>query len=216
MNPTPRDELADKFRSRISLLDGAAALLEQRVTEALSTTHHVDRISFRVKDPVSFAKKCLADDGSPATGEDGVPKYREPLEEVEDQIAGRVLVFFRSDLPVVEARIREWFHASVETQRKRPSSADAFGYESDHYIFVIDEHMKPAGWDSAGPMPTTFELQIRTLFMHAYAEPQHDLGYKGSDLPTDVRRRLAWIAASAWGADTQLDDLYLNHQPSEL
>jgi len=45
-------------------------------------------------------------------------------------------------------------------------------------------------------------LQIRTIFMHAYSEPQHDFAYKAAgDLPPNVRRELAWIAASAWGAD---------------
>lgn len=38
--------------------------------------------------------------------------------------------------------------------------------------------------------------------MHAYAEPQHDLSYKAAaDLPSEIRRELAWVAASAWGAD---------------
>lgn len=51
-------------------------------------------------------------------------------------------------------------------------------------------------------MPETFELQVRTLFMHAWAEPQHNLGYKSpGDLSKEHRRHLAWIAASAWGAD---------------
>jgi len=35
--------------------------------------------------------------------------------------------------------------------------------------------------------------------MHAWAEPNHNLGYKGpADLTQDQRRHLAWIAASAW------------------
>jgi ppGpp synthetase/RelA/SpoT-type nucleotidyltranferase len=57
-------------------------------------------------------------------------------------------------------------------------------------------------------MPTTFEMQVRTLFMHAYAEPPHDWGYKsGGELTRDVERQLAWIAASAWGADRMYADL---------
>jgi ppGpp synthetase/RelA/SpoT-type nucleotidyltranferase len=56
-------------------------------------------------------------------------------------------------------------------------------------------------------MPETFELQVRTLFQHAYAEPQHNLGYKPGDaqLTDEVRRELAWVAASSWGADQALD-----------
>ena len=87
-------------------------------------------------------------------------------------------------------------------------SAAEFGYESDHYIIVIDEHLKPDGWDNGPSMPATFELQIRTLFMHAWAEPQHDLGYKGAGLTDDHARMLAWVASSAWGADRMFEDAW--------
>jgi ppGpp synthetase/RelA/SpoT-type nucleotidyltranferase len=57
-------------------------------------------------------------------------------------------------------------------------------------------------------MPSTFELQIRTLFMHAYAEPQHDFAYKSSaELLRDDRKRLGWIASAAWGADRAYQEL---------
>jgi ppGpp synthetase/RelA/SpoT-type nucleotidyltranferase len=130
------------------------------------------------------------------------------LVEVEDQVAGRILVFFPHDLSVVEECLDQWFTGLVEATKKRPQRATEFGYESDHYILVIDEHLKPEGWYEAGAMPTTFELQIRTLFMHAWAEPQHDLGYKGAAVTDDHRRMLAWVAASAWGADRMFEDAW--------
>jgi len=75
-------------------------------------------------------------------------------------------------------------------------------YETDHYIFLIPKNMLPRQWNEYENLPTTAELQIRTLFMHAYAEPQHDIDFKGSgNLPNNIRRQLAWIAASAWGGD---------------
>jgi ppGpp synthetase/RelA/SpoT-type nucleotidyltranferase len=41
---------------------------------------------------------------------------------------------------------------------------------------------------------------------HAYAEPQHDLAYKPETPPSDeIRRELAWVAASSWGADQALE-----------
>jgi hypothetical protein len=45
------------------------------------------------------------------------------------------------------------------------------------------------------------------LFMHAWAEPQHDMGYKGQTLDRDTERELAWAAASAWGADRTFDEI---------
>lgn len=203
------DEIRQQYQARGTLLKQAAAKLQGRLTDALEDVPHVDRISFRVKGSESFVRKCSDEDGSPRGTDRGEVKYTEPLEEVEDQIAGRVLVFFRGDLAEVEGRIKGWFRASVEFSRREPDTAAAFGYESDHFVFVIDEHVKPAGWGEAGPMPTTFELQVRTLFMHAFAEPQHDLGYKGGEpLDSETERQFAWIAASAWGADRTMNELY--------
>jgi putative GTP pyrophosphokinase len=201
--------IRDAYVAREGLLQTTADALEARLAEALEGVRHVDRVTFRVKSVESFVRKCTSESGEPKLDTaDGV-KYSEPLEEIEDQIAGRVLVFFRRDLEVVEARIRECFRAAVEFKRREPASAAAFGYESDHFVFVIDEHIKADGWADAGAMPTTFELQVRTLFMHAYAEPQHDLGYKGDEpLDSETERQFAWIAASAWGADRTMNELY--------
>lgn len=133
------------------------------------------------------------------------PKYSNPLVELEDQVAGRVITFFRDDIPVVRGRLLDWF-GSVEHESKEPAGPSEFGYESDHFVFVIPDHCKPANWGEFDNMPRTFELQLRTLFMHAWAEPQHDLGYKG-DTDDTTKKELAWIAASAWGADRTLNEI---------
>jgi GTP pyrophosphokinase len=59
-------------------------------------------------------------------------------------------------------------------------------------------------------MPTFFELQIKTLFQHAWSEAEHDLGYKPGMKPLtpDETRRLAFTAAQAWGADHIFDELF--------
>ena len=95
----------------------------------------------------------------------------------------------------------------VERQTKEPEEPTEFDYESEHFVLIIPEHYKPAGWTDMDQMPTTFELQVRTLFMHAWAEPQHDLGYKGTELDHNTKRELAWVAASAWGADRTFNDI---------
>jgi putative GTP pyrophosphokinase len=59
-------------------------------------------------------------------------------------------------------------------------------------------------------MPGFFELQIKTLFQHAWSEADHDLGYKPGERPlsSDEKRQLAYTSAQAWGADHMFDGLF--------
>lgn len=187
------DGLAEQYAARLPLLESLRANLESETRDALSDLSHIDRVTFRVKGVESFVTKAMDAQNN--------PPYRDPLVEIEDQIAGRVIVFFLSDMVPVRDRLSDTY-TMVERRERRPERDAEFGYESDHLICVLPPQVKPAGWHGRVDMPTTFELQVRTIFMHAYAEPQHDIGYKtSSDLPRDIRRELAWIAASAWGAD---------------
>jgi ppGpp synthetase/RelA/SpoT-type nucleotidyltranferase len=136
-----------------------------------------------------------------ATDRRNTPQYQDPLVEIEDQVAGRILVFFLSDISAVISALKKNY-SQVESKRRRPAKDEEFGYESHHLICMIPPQAKPSGWAEVKDLPKTFELQIRTLFMHAWAEPQHNLGYKASEeLPREIRRELSWVAASSWGAD---------------
>ena len=177
------EDLQRIYREREPLLKATSLVIEQEFREILEHTPHIDRVSCRAKSLKSFIVK--------ATDPANEPGYQYPLLEIEDQVAARVIVFFLSDIAVVRERLLRNL-TPVEYRKRRPAKDEEFGYESEHVVCILPRD----------DMPTTFELQIRTLFMHAYAEPQHDMGYKAAgELPSDIRRELAWIAASSWGAD---------------
>ena len=187
------EALRQAYGARLEVPKATAVALEEKVCDDLAGIDHVDRVSFRAKELDSFAEKVLSRRVE--------PPYIHPLTEVEDQIAGRILVFFRSDIDIVRNRLEEVF-SPVESSRREPQKDAEFGYESHHTVCVIPIEVKPNEWSDLSDMPNTFELQIRTLCMHAWAEPQHDIDYKSADdLSRDDRRELAWIAASIWGAD---------------
>jgi len=81
------------------------------------------------------------------------------------------------------------------------------GHEGRHYILFIPADVKDASANDED-FPTFFELQIKTLFQHAWGEADHDLIYRPSgDLTPDQRRRVAFTAAQAWGADRIFEEL---------
>jgi putative GTP pyrophosphokinase len=187
------------YEARGELLKEAARRIEQDAKDALSGFAHLDRLAFRTKDVGSFLAKA----NDPANN----PPYDHPLREIEDQIGGRVIVYFKDDIPEVRAKLERAFYF-VERSVRKPANDAEFGYESEHLICMIPPQAKPDGWEGLEDAPATFEIQLRTVFMHAYAQPQHSLAYKSKVvLSSEVRRRLAWIAASAWGSDHSYNDL---------
>jgi ppGpp synthetase/RelA/SpoT-type nucleotidyltranferase len=186
----------DSYAPRLPLLDALAQRLEKHTRDTLDGVPRIDRISFRPKAPLSFGRKSIAKDRA-----SGTKKYAQPLEDIEDQVAGRVLVFFRRDIDTVVERLRATFNR-VEQTRKAPKEHDAFAYESEHLVFIIPPQVLPSDWSSLAAPPTTFEMQVRTLFMHAWAEPEHDISYKAKvPLTEDEKRKIAWAASNAWGGD---------------
>lgn len=194
------NDLEKTYRENLSQLEKLRNNLEEITINLFKDYEHIDRISFRVKSVTSFIKK--------ASDIDIKEPYNYPLNEIEDQVAGRIIVFFLEDLEVIREQLLTEFTRVEFSERRTPHDKN-FGYESDHFIFTIPPHAKPKNWDESNTLPSTFEIQVRTIFQHAYAEPQHNIGYKSLiNLPPDKQKELAWIAASAWGADHALSRIY--------
>lgn len=188
------DELRAAYEERIHLLEALAETLEREVKRHLEDVPHIDRIAFRAKTLTSFLEKANRKRD----------RYVSPLDEIEDQVAGRVIVFYRDEVEPVQIQLTELF-GPVEEAQHEPEDVSSFSYESFHSIVVIPPALTPGGWVDMDRRPTTCEIQIRTLFQHAYAESEHDLVYKPPlQLEREEQRKLAWVAASAWGADEVL------------
>ena len=161
--------------------------------DELGEDPRVDRIYGRVKETGKFMAKAEK------KNQDGSPKYGAPLEEIIDQVGARIIVKFEDDRGLIDRRCRQLFNP-VKSEAKRPDRPEMFDYEATH----LDLLMPP---DIQSPT-AFFELQVCTLFQHAWAEANHDLGYKGHrELDDDQARLAALAAANAWGADHSFNEL---------
>lgn len=185
--------------AKSATLEPAAKRLEGFLQTCLADVSRIDRISVRVKSVERFLKKASK------KGEDGNLKYDDPLSQIQDQIGARIVCFYLQDVEQVSAAISENFN-NIENRLIQPDEHSKFGYFGKHFILhlpddVIDDDNKPA--------PPVFELQIKTLFQHAWSEAEHDLAYKPiGEISPEVHRKIAFTAAQAWGADMIFEDLF--------
>jgi GTP pyrophosphokinase len=184
-----------------NVLVPAAAELQRMLETHVHGLPRIDRVSVRAKSPDRFMRKAQK------TEKDGSPKYKDPLGEIQDQIGARVIVFYTDDVDPVSKRVLKYFR-HIEEAKIEPESEVEFGYFGRHYILAFPPDVVPSGVPLASA-PSVFELQVRTLFQHAWSEAEHDLGYKpDKPLSADQKRRFAFTAAQAWGADHIFQVLY--------
>ena len=185
---------------REGFLQKLAERLEIHLEECLASNTRIDRICARAKSVDRFLQKALKQ-------ENGKPKYSDPLDQIYDQIGARIVTFYASDVPVIAGEVKRYFHA-VESQVLVPESENEFGYVGQHFILLLPTDVTAgiADKDEGGRF---FELQVKTLFQHAWAEAEHDLGYK-PEVPLTLlqKRKIAFTAAQAWGADQIFDELF--------
>ncbi|ANP91560.1 GTP pyrophosphokinase [Rhizobium leguminosarum] len=162
----------------------------------------IDRISTRPKSVERFVGKAAA-------LRDGKAKYDDPLHQIQDQIGARIVTFYKDDVRRISEEVQRYFHA-IESKDMLPENEWEFGYFGNHHILMLQQDLIDPGFNK-DLVPYCFELQIKTLFQHAWSEANHDLGYKPGQQPlaSDELRQLAFTSAQAWGADRVFNDLFI-------
>lgn len=178
-----------------------AAALAANIGEIVSKLPRIDRVAARPKSVDRFMGKAEKKSGDKL-------KYDDPLNQIQDQIGARIITFYSSDVPIIEQAILKEFRA-IESTHVVPQHQWEFGYFGKHHILIMPSELYAEAEDK-DLVPEVFELQIKTLFQHAWSEAEHDLGYKPGEQPLgpDDERMLAFTSAQAWGADRIFDDLF--------
>ncbi|MCK5245319.1 hypothetical protein KAR02_00360 [Candidatus Bipolaricaulota bacterium] len=170
-----------------------AKVVQDILQQALRTASiKVASIEARAKTIDSFGDKALeAADGNPNS-----PKYQDPLADIIDLAAARVITFFLDTLSEVDTIIAAEF-AILERIDKSALlllREEKLGYQSVHYIVQLRANR------AALPEYSRFrslkaEIQVRTVLQHAWAEIEHDIQYKSIEtIPVAVRRRFLALA----------------------
>lgn len=148
-------------------------------------------------------------------------RYPRPAEQLTDAIGIRVITYYSTDVDRVLDTLKAEFqiNANESLDRRLSLAPREFGYRSVHLIARI------RGARARSPEYTPlvgrwFEIQVRSILEHAWAEIEHEIIYKGGiKYPNHIVRRFAAVAGALeilgneFGALNKIrDDLIENYR----
>lgn len=173
------------------------------VSEYLTTTlqdagFRVHAVFARAKDPQGLLEKMQR------------KAYDSPRDQITDLVGARIITYYSDEVDGVATFIRGSL-ATVDEDRSVDKRSDLsgkeFGYRSVHVIGTLPEE-----WIALRGLPIEnplmFEVQIRSLLEHAWAQIEHEVVYKaGINYPGGFLRRFHAIAGTLEMLDREFIDL---------
>lgn len=176
--------------------------LEQDVEDIITTLLEVNQIkisnmTLRIKTEEALKNKILYKD-----------KYNH-IEEITDVLGCRIVVLFESDVDRIFDLINENFEIVeiVDKRKKHKVNHIEFGYTSLHLVVKFtDSRCQLIEYQKY--LDVLFEIQLRTVLQHAWAEVEHGLGYKSFyEPPMEIKRKLNRLAANLEILDEEFEDI---------
>jgi len=119
------------------------------------------------------------------------------LSDITDICGVRIITYLPADIDKAAVVIEREFEIDKtnSVDKRTISDPDRFGYSSLHYIAsMLPARRKLPEYREWKDLK--IEIQIRTIIQHAWAEIEHDLGYKSTiAIPTSVKRQFFRLAA---------------------
>ncbi|NII27730.1 (p)ppGpp synthetase [Pseudoflavitalea sp. X16] len=192
------EPILSDYDNQYRIYDSFAKKMERLIGELLmEKSIKVHYISGRSKDRESLKNKIMSKAG----------KYAN-LTDITDLAGVRIITYLESDVDIVADLIIAEFEIDKENSvDKRKLQTNEFGYKSLHYVISLNSPRKDVTeYKSFNDLKC--EIQIRSILQHAWAEIEHDLGYKSKNsVPEVYQRDFNRLAALLETADKEFDRL---------
>ncbi len=169
------ESIMDEYRQQLPLMQEAIVKIYNTLRKTFDDAGIIlAALEYRVKSEDSLAGK-LELKGA---------KYHS-LADITDIIGLRVITFYTDDVDKVASAIDRLFTVDWDNSvdKRKVHEIDSFGYLSLHYICSMEG------------FPYKFEIQMRTILQHAWANMNHDTGYKsGVEIPKRYYRNMNRLA----------------------
>lgn len=199
-------QLVNLYRQNRELYLNLENLVYEKLDELISERRFfILEIAHRTKEVSSFEEKISKKLG----------KYKS-LEDITDLCGFRIITYFSDTVDLISERLSEAFviDRANSIDKRATLQANEFGYVSVHYICSLnkqDLEQHPEYKD------IRFEIQLRSILQHAWAEIEHDLGYKSHfGIPRELRREFSRVAGLLEIADNQFIELRKNISDYEV
>jgi putative GTP pyrophosphokinase len=127
------------------------------------------------------------------------------INDLTDIFGLRITTYFSDHVDLISNLIEREFKVDTinSIDKRKAIEPDRFGYMSLHLVVEhsdlrtnLPEYQKFKG--------IKFEIQIRTILQHAWAEIEHDIGYKSSEqVPINLRRKFSRLSGLLELADDE-------------
>ncbi len=169
------EAILSEYRDNLPSFDEAARKVYDVLKKTLDDAGLlVAALEYRVKSEDSLAGKLELKGG----------KYHS-LKDITDVIGLRIITFYIDDVDKVASAVERHFDVDWENSvdKRKALEIDSFGYLSLHYVCKVPG------------MDYKMEIQMRTILQHAWANMNHDTGYKsGVEVPKRYLRDLSRLA----------------------
>lgn len=193
-----KDSIIEEFKIQKDVFHSFRDRIKNLLTDLINAEKLIiHQISCRTKTLNSLTKKI----------EDKNNKYS-CIEDITDIVGVRIITYLESEVNAIFKLIESEF--TIDPQNsvdKRKLNSDQFGYKSLHVIVSLNEKRgKLKEFEAYKKLKC--EIQIRSILQHAWAEIEHDLGYKSEKgIPEPKKRTFNRLSALLETADVEFDRL---------
>jgi ppGpp synthetase/RelA/SpoT-type nucleotidyltranferase len=101
----------------------------------------------------------------------------------------RIICYIYSDIKKISDLIRDNFIIHEAEDKSEKLGIDKFGYQSVHFIVSLSKHRTNLP-EYSRFKGIEFEIQVRTILQHTWAQIEHDRNYKfRGKLPESLQKR---------------------------
>jgi ppGpp synthetase/RelA/SpoT-type nucleotidyltranferase len=184
-----------EYRGKLPLYHDFAARCKELLEQLLQAEGiRVHSVTCRAKSCESLADKLSREE-----------KQYQALSEVTDLAGIRIITYFADDVDPVGTMVEREFAVIPEhsIDKGKALDPDRFGYLSLHYVCTLADK-RARLTEYAAYKECVCEIQVRSILQHAWAEIEHDLGYKAvQGIPRLMRRRFSRLAGLLEVADDE-------------